>query len=350
VNDGEDGGLLRKLAASWPADSWCDVTVLVATSGGADSVALVRGLHALRKAGPGTLILAHYNHRQRGGASDTDEQFVVDLAAQLRCPVVCGKAASSDLKSEDFLRRARYEFLTQAAGEKGARYVATAHTADDQVETVLFNVLRGTGLSGLAGIPRSRELNEAAAIIRPMLGVRRCEVLAYLRELGQSYREDASNASLDYARNRIRHELLPYLEENYNPQIREAILRLSQVARWSDESARRIAREVLSRVCKRTSRGVEVRLDEWSGDDTFAARELLEEIWKREDWPLADMSFERWKELLAFALETAPPQGLKTAPRMFPGGVRAEREGNILRLFRVAPPESPIVLAPQPRQ
>ncbi len=332
MNDPEADGLLRKLAASWPVEAWRDVTVLVAISGGADSVALTRGLHALRGTGPGTLVLAHYNHRQRGNESDADERFVAELAAQLDCLLVAARADSEVAQSEDSLRRARYAFLTQAASESGARYVATGHTADDQVETVLFNILRGTGLSGLAGIPRCRELNEAATLIRPLLGVGRSDVLAYLGQLGQAYREDISNASLAYTRNRIRHELLPLLETNYNPLVREALLRLAKVARSVDESGRSEARQQLSDNCRPRAQAVEIQTNLLRHNDEAAAKEILREAWRRQDWPLADMTSQRWDELLAFARQPPPSRGTQAAPRMFPGGIRAELSVEILRL------------------
>src|SRR5262249_35984615 len=158
--------------------------------------------------GEGRLILAHFNHRLRGGESDADQAFVEQLASELGLQIVVGRV-ESDLAAggsgegvEGAARRARDEFLTAKAGQSGARYVATAHTADDQVETVLFNLLRGTGLAGLAGIPRLRALAEAATIIRPMLDVTRAEVLDYLQLLGKAYRDDSTNRLEEYTRNR----------------------------------------------------------------------------------------------------------------------------------------------------
>src|SRR5262249_48782964 len=144
--------------------------------------------------------------------------------------------ASSDLTAtasdgvEAAARQARYEFLAKTAHECGARYIATAHTADDQVETILFNVLRGTGLAGLAGIPRMRTLNESTTLIRPLLDFKRSEIISYLATLNQPYRDDETNQLLDYTRNRIRHDLIPILERDYNPRVRESLLRLAQAA------------------------------------------------------------------------------------------------------------------------
>jgi tRNA(Ile)-lysidine synthase len=173
--------LLTKLAGDWPPEQWRDVTVLVAVSGGADSVALLRGLCALRSAGDGRLVIAHFNHRLRGAESAADQTFVEELGQQQALRVILGsRDGDGRASSEETLREQRYQFLRQAADQAGARYVAIAHTADDQVETVLHNILRGTGLAGLAGIPRVRPLTEAATLIRPLLGATRAEVLAFL--------------------------------------------------------------------------------------------------------------------------------------------------------------------------
>src|SRR5262245_53440501 len=151
--------LLDKLTPAWPPERWRDVTALVAVSGGADSVALLRALLEIRTSGDGRLIVAHYNHRLRGAESDADQAFVESLASQLGLEMITGSAPTllqADT-AEATLRELRYSFLAQAANRAGARYIVTAHTADDQVETVLHNVLRGTGLAGLAGIPRVRQ-------------------------------------------------------------------------------------------------------------------------------------------------------------------------------------------------
>jgi tRNA(Ile)-lysidine synthase len=337
----QEPALIAKLAAAWPVERWRDLTVLVAVSGGADSVALARALNQLRTAGEGRLVLAHYNHNLRGPESDADQQFVEAMARELGVEIIVRSAPhvlspSARLASEESLRGVRYEFLAQAANQYGARYVATAHTADDQVETVLFNILRGTGLAGLAGIPRIRPLNEAVTLVRPLLTVTRAEVLDYLRHIDKTYRVDGTNEATSYTRNRIRHELLPLLEQTYNPRVRDAITRLAQIADEADEFVHCEARQHLSRICKRIPGGIEIRADALSHGLEFAARAILIEAWKCEGWPMQDMGYENWDELLTFGREPAPSQRAQAAPHQFPGGIRAEREGNVLRLTRRA--------------
>ena len=168
-----------RLAASWPPEDWKDLTVLAAVSGGGDSVALLRGLAALKLPGEGRLIAAHVNHKLRGADSDADQAFVQELCGQLglACEVATAAvdptAGSRGQGIEATARRARYAVLEEMAGRVGARFVVTAHTADDQAETILHRILRGTGIRGLSGMSRSRRLGPAT-LLRPLLGYRPC--------------------------------------------------------------------------------------------------------------------------------------------------------------------------------
>jgi tRNA(Ile)-lysidine synthase len=329
---------LDKLRDSWPPDRWSDVTVLVAVSGGADSVALLRGLSQLRVASAGRLVAAHFNHKLRGSESDGDQAFVEALAREVGVELIHG-AATTDLAAahggqglEGAARSARYEFLAQAAGQCGARYVATAHTADDQVETILHHILRGTALAGLAGIPRTRQLTEAATLIRPLLDVTRGEVLDYLQLLGKTYRDDASNRSLDMTRNRIRHELLPLLERDYSPHVRAALLRLGRIADEADEHYRRHALQLRRQISRPIDAGVEIHTKHFGQSADLLERYVLVGIWQEQSWPQGDMSFEKWEQLHALACSATGAAA--SIVQTFPGGIRAEKQGGILRLTR----------------
>jgi tRNA(Ile)-lysidine synthase len=151
----------QKLACSWPPEQWREVTVLLAVSGGLDSVALLRGMLSIQPPGPGRLVVAHFNHRLRSQDSDADQAFVQELCHTL--DVACEHGQPADLLCstgasglEAAAREARYTFLRNTAERLGARYVATAHTADDQIETNVQRILRGTGIAGLSGIPHTR--------------------------------------------------------------------------------------------------------------------------------------------------------------------------------------------------
>lgn len=330
--------LLTKLATDWPPEQWCDVTVLVAVSGGADSVALVRALHQLRATGEGRLVVAHYNHGLRGADSEDDQTFVEELGRELGLQVIVGRrdgemeGGSEGAWSEESLRELRYAFLSRTANEAGARYVATAHTANDQVETVLHNILRGTGLAGLAGIPRVRLLTAAATLVRPLLTMTRAEVLEYLSALGQSHREDSSNAAATYTRNRLRHELLPLLERDYNPQVREALLRLSQTAVVANEWLNEEVKQRLDYFVKPIKGGVAIDIQSLNNGPVFLSQVVLMTVWRQQRWSLQQMSHEKWTQLLALAAAEADCAG----PQDFPGRIRAEKQGGVLRLTRPA--------------
>ena len=211
-------------------------TLVVACSGGPDSTALALALHEL---GPdeARIVVAHFNHRTRGDESDGDEKFVRDLCAKLNVPLTVGSAPmASDHLSENDARRMRYEFLERVAIERGAKCVAVAHTADDQAETILLRIARGTGVRGLAGMEVDRAMSDGSRVqlIRPMLGLHRSDVEEYLRSVGVVARDDSSNADLRYARNRVRHTIMPALKE-LNPAAVDAITRLAADARQHRE-------------------------------------------------------------------------------------------------------------------
>ncbi|MDP4219683.1 MAG: tRNA lysidine(34) synthetase TilS [Bacteroidota bacterium] len=197
-------------------------SVLVATSGGVDSMSLAFILNDLRKKGHlKKLALIHINHGLRGKESDKDELLVKQFAGKLRVPIQIFSVdtnAYSVLKNigtEEAARTLRYDKIAAAVTSKKFDFVATAHTANDQAETVLMNIVRGAGLNGLQGIPESRKITSDCVLIRPLLGVNKSELRAFAAEKNIPYREDASNDSLDFQRNRLRHQVFPALEKAY---------------------------------------------------------------------------------------------------------------------------------------
>ncbi|MEQ1884696.1 MAG: tRNA lysidine(34) synthetase TilS [Bryobacteraceae bacterium] len=202
--------------------------VTVAVSGGPDSVCLLYVLTSIANEFGITLSVAHFNHKLRGEDSELDEQFVAQLAEKLGLPF---HRDSADLKQhtgnlEQTARRARRVFFTRLIEEGLADKVALGHTRDDQAETVLFRLLRGSGLTGLAGILPVT----ADGIVRPLIGITRNEVLEYLSSQGIRWREDASNLEPRFARNRIRHSLLPQLSKDWNPNLSESLAHLADLA------------------------------------------------------------------------------------------------------------------------
>ena len=211
-------------------------TVLAAVSGGADSMAL---LYALRALGI-PLEVAHFDHQTRAGESAADADFVRQTAENLGLPFhvasqpITEEAAALRLSFEHHARNARYDFLVRVARGRGCGVIATGHHADDRAETVLMRLLRGTGPTGLAGIPPVRE-EQGLRIVRPLFDCTRPEIEQWLRERGTPWREDKTNADPVHPRNRIRHELIPLLETEYNPRVRGALLRLAEMQRTEND-------------------------------------------------------------------------------------------------------------------
>ena len=217
----------------------CD-TVYCAVSGGADSISLLHCMHSLQADLGISVKAAHFNHCLRGEESDLDEAFVRTFCAEHNIEFCCergdtaARVASSDDSLEEAARRLRYAFFDTLPG-----YVLTAHTADDNLETLLINLIRGTSLAGLGGIPPKR-----GRILRPMLQVSREEVLAYLQQHGLSHREDASNALDAHLRNRLRHHVLPLLKAE-NPSLLDSVSALTHRLRLDEELLLTQAKAVL---------------------------------------------------------------------------------------------------------
>ena len=217
----------------------------VAVSGGADSVALLLLLNDLREQLGIVLRVAHFNHQLRGPDADADESFVRELATQfkLECNVeradVRAQAARARRNLEDTARRLRLQFFDNLVAGGILDCVATAHTADDQAETVLMHILRGTGLTGLAGIhPR------AGHVVRPLLETRREQLRGFLTSRHQSWREDATNLDTMRLRARIRHSLLPLLASDYQPAVVERLANLAGLAARDDAALDFLAGEI----------------------------------------------------------------------------------------------------------
>ncbi|NUQ65675.1 MAG: tRNA lysidine(34) synthetase TilS [Pirellulales bacterium] len=328
------------LAGQWPPELWSDLTVLLAVSGGCDSVAMIRGMHSVRKTGAGRLVVAHLNHRLRGSESDGDQRFVEELCWQLglACRVECvpqdyfGAGDPDGLESA--AREARYAFLERAACEVGARYVATAHTADDQAETILHRVVRGTGIAGLAGIPRTRPLGPAS-LIRPLLSFRREELIAYLDTLGQPYRIDRTNTDLRFTRNRLRHRLIPLVAEEFNPAVVEALLRLGTLAGELQQTIARLVDQACDRAVRDEVTG-RIRIDpaRLGSLEPYLLRELLISVWRRQGWPEQSMGYEQWCLLAEMLCAAADKSDASPWKQIFPGAVSAEIAEGCLHLKR----------------
>ncbi|HWA97155.1 MAG TPA: tRNA lysidine(34) synthetase TilS [Pirellulales bacterium] len=333
----ELSSLACRLAHAWPIERWSDRKVLLAVSGGADSVALLRALIELRPAGAsGRLIVGHVNHGLRGAESDADAQFVGKLAAQLQVEARVRRVepvpAASDQGDglEAAARSARYALLRDEAEAVGARYVVTAHTADDQAETILHRVLRGTGLDGLRGMRRARPLSDAVTLVRPLLEFRRAELRDYLAALGQGFREDTSNTDRRFTRNRLRHDLLPMAARDFNPEATEALLRLGRLAGDAQDAIAEIVdRELMPAITFEADGSLAIDGSALARWPVHLRREALKRAWQQRGWPMQAMGYDAWQRLAE--LVGSDLQKSITLPTC----IRAARADGRIRLSRV---------------
>ena len=255
--------------------------VVVGLSGGADSVALLDGLVALRRRRGLRIVAAHLDHRLREGSAD-DARFCEELCRSLDVPLRRGAADVRARRAregggiEEAARHERYAFLRRVCEEEGGALLAVAHTRDDQAETLLLRLLRGAGTTGLAGMRPRR-----GGLLRPLLAVSRDEVRTHLRERGLAWREDPSNADLALRRNRVRHELVPYLEDQFNPGIRAALARTA--ALLADEAAhlRGEAEALLARISREEKGALVLRRRPLGEAPTAVARVAIRQALRR---------------------------------------------------------------------
>ena len=230
---------------------------LVALSGGPDSVALAHLLLELQAAGELTVVgFAHFNHQLRGPDADDDEAFCRGMASALALPI---EVARADVRAaarevhrsvEDVARELRYAFFEQAADRLAADAIAVGHSLDDQAETFLMRLVRGSGARGLAGI-----LPRAGRVIRPLLDISRADLREYAADRALAFRTDASNTDLSIPRNRVRHELIPYLEREFSPGIRRVLAREAASAREDENRLQQEAIDFTGSIVLRTTGG-----------------------------------------------------------------------------------------------
>jgi tRNA(Ile)-lysidine synthase len=256
MNESPASDLARKVFSYLRRQHWLKPgdRLGVAVSGGADSVALLRSLVGLRGELGIVVSAVHFNHSLRGEESEADQAFVRELSGQFGLELhaargdVAGRARGHSLSTEAAARQARYEFFWSLIEDSRLDKIATAHTLDDQAETVLLRLIRGTGTRGLGGIhpeltgPAPGRLSRGS-IIRPLLHARRRDIERYLAGLGQPWREDSSNRDLHHTRNRVRRRLIPLLEEEFNPEISDRLADLAEIAQaeedyWDTETPR----------------------------------------------------------------------------------------------------------------
>lgn len=333
----ETNDFLATLAVGY-AKANCKVAdgLLLAISGGADSIALLHGTLALWPDDCQKIVVAHVNHGLRGCESDEDAAFVAALAGQLglRNETLTAEQGSIQHSSrgsvEAAARNVRYDFLTNVAMKMQLGSVVVAHHLDDQAETVLHNIIRGTGLRGLGGMRDSRLLADETQLVRPMLGVRKSAILAYLEGLKLPHRTDGSNVDTAFTRNRIRAELLPRLREDFNSAVDGHLVSLAsqtqESLRMLDLFAAKILADVVLERTPHVCRIDRLKFAEWPQE---VQRHCLSLLWIQQEWPRKKMNAGSYS-----ALATAVGGAKERQRGDLPGGVTFEVSHELLRLTR----------------
>lgn len=306
---------------------WRGRGIVVAVSGGGDSVGLLRALHEIGPEGNVTLSVAHLNHGVRGAEAEADARFVAGLAGTLGLDYESGHwTPERPGHFEADARRARYRWLAEVARKRGASAVAVGHNRDDQAETILQRIVRGTGLRGLAGMPVSRPLADGIMLIRPLLRIRRAQIRDYLGTLGQAFRDDATNADLSRTRARIRHDLLPKLQAEYNPKVAEALDRLGRLAAAGDRAWRPWIDSLADRaIVSIGDLAVILLVAELRHLPPILGAEVIRRAWRRAGWPEGRMSAAHWARLAALGR-------LGGGRATVAGGIDAWASNGILRI------------------
>lgn len=309
--------LIDAFLASMPPSDYAELGVVVAMSGGADSVALLRLLveswgQSLTNARD-FITVAHFNHGTRGVDSDNDQLFVEQLAEEIGVRFIANKALASEvfeyhekqatpnLGSEKLLRGQRYAFLNACLKSTGSRCLLVAHNADDQIESVLHNLFRGTGPVGLCGIKNVREVEHDYILLRPLLGIRSYALRKGLREINQDWREDKSNYSNRYQRNWIRNSLLPRILDRYK-EADAAILRLIATQNDWFNYLDRQARDWMQQNVDCNDSQVFIRRSEFNDRAVFGI--ALAMIWDKMGWQRSELNMSHYHNIF-FLVESS---------------------------------------------
>lgn len=331
--------IIRKISSSLKEHNMLNrgERVLLCVSGGPDSVAM---LYAFKDMGYGMgleLFIGHLNHMLRGKESDKDQSYVEKLGRHYDIPVftekrdVKGFAKKNKLSLEDSARRLRYDFFVKLASSLKIDAVATAHTKDDQAETVLMRFLRGTGLKGLRGIPAKSGLRDFL-LIRPMLDISRNEIKAYLKSKGIRPRKDKSNSDIRFFRNKIRLELIPFIEKDYAPSIKQQISTLADLIDKDYQYLSIQQEKAFIEVLSKTAEGiVALRIPGFKRLHPSVKRAAIRRAIEILSDGLEGIDYRHYKEIESLIGER-PPGSIV----FLPGGIAAEKQKQVIRFRRVS--------------
>lgn len=333
-SDAAEQPLLREVDRALDRLEVRDESVLAAVSGGIDSVVMLDLLTSLSRSRGLRIAVATVDHGLRGAEAEEDVRFVGALAQARGLPFLCEHVDTSSIRGrstgrrrptiQEAARRARYDALERAADRAGATRIATAHQRDDQAETVLMRLLRGSGPDGLGGIP---EASPDGRIVRPLLGASRAEIRRHAQDHQLSWREDPTNRNPRYARNRLRHRWLPGLSREFNPRLLRSLAQLAEVHRRDAEWIEQLVAAEADLRLVRDGHDVAIRRAGWEELPTALARRLIHRLW-REQAGAREITRERVDRACEFVA-----RGRTGAMLELPGGLElvARRDSVLLR-------------------
>lgn len=319
----------------------CD-KIVVAVSGGTDSMALLHIMRYMQKEYKLLLYAAHVNHMFRGVEADKDAAFVANICKAWEIPCFVTRInvpaimAERKLSAQEAAREVRYQFLKHVAAITGSNKIAIGHNADDQAETILMRFIRGSGPEGLMGIPATR-----LGIIRPLVEIFRVDIARYCQEWGIETREDSSNKKMVYLRNRVRHNLIPYLENDYNKQLRKNLVILGEILQGEEAYWSEIVENELSRTVLWQDGTPYIQIEQFNAVSRALQRRILRAVFQRKEIIGAGfIHVEQVRDLLV--------RGSVGASLHLPGNWRVMRHYAHVTLEKELPGEGGIINIPEP--
>jgi len=303
--------------------------VLLAVSGGADSIALLQVMCALKDEGllKAELFCAHLNHQLRGADADIDERFVVEEASKLNLPITAKRlnvqryAFNNKLSIETAARKVRIEFLLDVARAKSCTWIATGHQKNDNAETIVHRLLRGTGFRGLAGIWPMKRFNETAKFVRPLLCVTRDEIIKYLQECDLRWRQDYTNIDCTYSRNYIRHKLLPAIQRDCAGPLLEQLSELAESAQQFHRLICSHADNCWAEISRRDQDKIVLNLASFTGESEPVQLELIRRSLTAIGGRERNMTLQHYRRILQLAYRNSSGKEIQ-----LPGRLTARRE------------------------
>ena len=276
--------------------------VLAGVSGGPDSVTLLHVLHALKKEYSLNILIAHLDHKFRGEESKTDRRFCEGLAKVYGLEIVFEEidvpriAEEKGLSPEEAARFERYNFFKQVARERGIEKLAVGHTRDDQAETVVMRIIRGAGMKGLGGINPVKDMY-GFRIIRPLIEVSRKEIEDFILEKGLKSRKDSSNEKAIFTRNKIRLELIPLLEKDFNPNIKEVLANMAENLQAEDDFLNKYARRKFRSVSRIKQESIFIDMRKLKKQPEAIRKRILRAGLEELKGDLRQLTYQHWKEM-----------------------------------------------------